>query len=341
VELLVVGFVLTTVLGGLLGFWFQSRAWSHQHEVQQRDQEYDQALRTFGDVSTLLDKRLYRMRRLYWAARRNAHARVDRGAVSAARDEYVEVLYTWNDNLNRNLALTQTYFGTATRLSLEHDILAEYAALGRILDPFVRLILSTDDPVTDPALGRRLDVLGKTVYVTNVQMLHLLHSHRLGDAAPRGASGVGKRLLERGMTGVDVLRLQLALRRAGTANIALDGHFGEDTESAVKAIQRAHDLPADGIVGPATQSVLPPGGQMPLLRIGMSGDAVAQLQRVLGVTQDPAGEFGRSTQTAVARFQEQQRIDADGIVGDRTWNCPLADGRTLEAAVGLGYAGDH
>ena len=140
------------------------------------------------------------------------------------------------------------------------------------------------------------------------------------------------------MIGVDVLRLQLALRRAGTVNIALDGQFGDATEAAVKEIQRAHDLPADGIVGPRTQSVLPPGGQMPLLHVGMSGDAVAQLQRVLGVSQDLAGEFETHTEAAVARFQERHRIDADGVVGDRTWTCFLADGRTLEAAVGLQYA---
>jgi len=31
---LVVGFLLTSVLGGLLGYLFQQRAWSHQHQVQ-------------------------------------------------------------------------------------------------------------------------------------------------------------------------------------------------------------------------------------------------------------------------------------------------------------------
>ena len=177
-----VGFVLTTVLGGLLGFWFQSRAWSHQHEAQQRDQEYDQALHTFEDVSTLLDKRLYRMRRLYWAARRNADTRVDRDAVSAARDAYVEVLFTWNDNLNRNLALTQTYFGTATRLSLEHDILAEYAAIGRILDPFVRMVLSTDDPVSRSRAGPSP---GRAQY-------HGVR-HQRADAAAAAFASVGRR----------------------------------------------------------------------------------------------------------------------------------------------------
>src|SRR6185437_4869421 len=70
--LLVVGFVLTSVLGGLLGYLLQSRAWAHQHDVQRRDEERQQTLKTFEEISLLLDRRLYRMRRLYWAARRKA-----------------------------------------------------------------------------------------------------------------------------------------------------------------------------------------------------------------------------------------------------------------------------
>ena len=40
-----------------------------QREVQRRDEDHQRALKTFEEVSQLLDRRLYRMRRLYWAAR--------------------------------------------------------------------------------------------------------------------------------------------------------------------------------------------------------------------------------------------------------------------------------
>ena len=36
---LIVGFSLTTVLGGGLGFYFQRRAWAHQHAVVREEQE--------------------------------------------------------------------------------------------------------------------------------------------------------------------------------------------------------------------------------------------------------------------------------------------------------------
>jgi hypothetical protein len=40
---LVVGFLLTTVLGGLLGTYLQRRSWEHQNEVQLRQAELDKA----------------------------------------------------------------------------------------------------------------------------------------------------------------------------------------------------------------------------------------------------------------------------------------------------------
>jgi hypothetical protein len=47
--LLIVGFLLTSVVGGLLGYLFQRRTWAHQREEQQDDQERQQALRTFEE----------------------------------------------------------------------------------------------------------------------------------------------------------------------------------------------------------------------------------------------------------------------------------------------------
>ena len=52
--LLVVGFLLTGVLGTVLTSVFQTRTWNHQHEVEQRDEERQQALKTFEEVSARL-----------------------------------------------------------------------------------------------------------------------------------------------------------------------------------------------------------------------------------------------------------------------------------------------
>jgi peptidoglycan hydrolase-like protein with peptidoglycan-binding domain len=53
----------------------------------------------------------------------------------------------------------------------------------------------------------------------------------------------------------DVRELQEALSKAGI-QVDPDGVFGPNTDEAVRAFQRAHDLTPDGIVGPASRSAL-------------------------------------------------------------------------------------
>jgi murein L,D-transpeptidase YcbB/YkuD len=56
--------------------------------------------------------------------------------------------------------------------------------------------------------------------------------------------------LKRGSRGADVRKLQALLK------IAVDGQFGPKTEAAVMAAQKAHQLVADGYVGPYTWKAL-------------------------------------------------------------------------------------
>lgn len=55
------------------------------------------------------------------------------------------------------------------------------------------------------------------------------------------------------MKGADVQAVQRAL---GFKGAAVDGRYGPDTRDAVKAAQRAHRIPDDGIVGPDTTKAL-------------------------------------------------------------------------------------
>jgi peptidoglycan hydrolase-like protein with peptidoglycan-binding domain len=62
---------------------------------------------------------------------------------------------------------------------------------------------------------------------------------------------------------------------------------------------------------------------MPILRLGMQGEEVIQLQRRLrrlGFFDGPVdGDFGAATETAVKAFQQKNGIEADGVVGGGTW----------------------
>jgi hypothetical protein len=51
---LVIGFILTTVVGGALGYFFQTRSWRNQRESELREAERAAAIKVFEELSTLL-----------------------------------------------------------------------------------------------------------------------------------------------------------------------------------------------------------------------------------------------------------------------------------------------
>jgi Putative peptidoglycan binding domain len=259
VLLLVIGFVLTSVVGGLLGLFFQRRSWSHQHRAQQRDQDREQAIKVFEEVSSLLDRRLYRMRQVFWAARRRARGGADADALPEALRQYREVVTTWNDNLNRHLALVHTYFGSGARQELEDEVFEEFSAIGRALEWFVQDVTAPEAADVDvPPLGRRLNWLGRQVYGFNVGALELLQANRVGRDAPGATPRPEnpKPLLQLGHQGHAVQRVQQALRDAGLFDDRIDGSFGRGTAAAVRQLQRSAGLEVDGVVGPATWGAL-------------------------------------------------------------------------------------
>ncbi|MFI6536637.1 hypothetical protein ACIBHY_29595 [Nonomuraea sp. NPDC050547] len=169
----VAGFLLTTVLGGVLGFFFQRRAWAHQHRVQTRDRDRERAVMVFEEVSRLLDKRLYRLRLLYWSLAGDTGTR---SAKSETRMEgYRQVLFEWNDSINRNLALIQQYFGVELRDRFDNRIGADFVTLGKAVEAMWNG--RTDgEPIDDT----RLNTLADKVYAYNLDMLQAIQTGTVG-----------------------------------------------------------------------------------------------------------------------------------------------------------------
>lgn len=67
----------------------------------------------------------------------------------------------------------------------------------------------------------------------------------------------------------------------------------------------------------------------PLIKLGSTGEAVIELQRLLHV--EPDGEFGADTDTAVRNFQLTHGLDIDGEVGPLTWAALLGQPSALPA----------
>jgi hypothetical protein len=177
VVTVIVGFVLTTVVGGLLGYFFQRRSWSHQYRIEADARQRDRAVELFDEMSRLLDRRLYRMRRLYWALVNDG----DRTPSETSRDrmaDYVAVLYDWNDNINRNLALLQRYFGQGMRDRLDNEV----GVLQRELGGELESVFYGRSRLADAgnSIEERFTRLAGLIYHFNVDMITSIQHGDLG-----------------------------------------------------------------------------------------------------------------------------------------------------------------
>jgi hypothetical protein len=178
VLLLLLGFMLTTVAGGLLGYVFQRRAWSHQFQAQRRSAERDAATSALNELSSLLDKRRYRMLLVYWRLDWEDALELDRSIAS-----YREVLEEWNDGLNRRLALVATHFGSD--LKHELDILyEEYREAGGLLEQAIRERRAGSTAADRTALAERLERLNLRNYRFTEAGLAAIVVGRVGNDLP-------------------------------------------------------------------------------------------------------------------------------------------------------------
>jgi hypothetical protein len=131
--------------------------------------------------------------------------------------------------------------------------------------------------------------------------------------------------LRKGDSGIEVTTLQYLLSHYGYP-VTSDGVFGYKTADAVAKFQSDKGLTADSIVGGKTWAKLIEGVT---LKKGSSGEAVKGLQTLLktkfGKSLTIDGVFGSATANAVVEFQQSYNLEADGIVGAKTWQSMIGD----------------
>lgn len=88
--------------------------------------------------------------------------------------------------------------------------------------------------------------MGKNSFLT--QMIVVLLIVLLVGAGTVSANTLGSRILNRGMSGYDVIELQKFLNEHGYNAGPEDGYFGKLTYSSILRFQRHQNLPVDGIV---------------------------------------------------------------------------------------------
>lgn len=160
------------------------------------------------------------------------------------------------------------------------------------------------------------------------------------------ASNQSLPVLRRGSTSEVVRRPQRSLVISELLpNTGIDGRFGPATEQAVHSFQQAVGIGVDGIVGPQTWARLPEPPVLPVLRRGLTGDAVRSLQQGLAEiaksweVDSPGqvdGDFGPGTEASVRSFQRFADVVIDGVVGDHTWYVHVGGVGRLPDVAGLG-----
>ena len=130
--------------------------------------------------------------------------------------------------------------------------------------------------------------------------------------------------LRAGDEGDDVTVWQGVLYGRGQDPVGLDGSFGRNTAAATTAFQTAAGLSPTGVADRYTWARAF-GEDRPahtVLRRGSAGAEVRYLQRKLtmaGQTLETDGAFGKLTEQAVKLWQQAQGLEADGVVGPKTW----------------------
>jgi peptidoglycan hydrolase-like protein with peptidoglycan-binding domain len=144
---------------------------------------------------------------------------------------------------------------------------------------------------------------------------------------PIGSKVSASTLLQKGMSGEQVVQLQRDLKKLGYFQEECTGYYGDVTEQAVKKLQGSNGYIQDGIAGSQTLSLIRSllernESYSRTLKEGLSGDDVSQLQedlKALGYFSGNAtGYFGEATENAVKAFQRAYNLYSDGVVGSKT-----------------------
>ena len=141
-------------------------------------------------------------------------------------------------------------------------------------------------------------------------------------------------LLYKGTTGETVKYAQNKLISKGysVGSYGADGIFGSATEQAVRNFQADNGLSVDGMIGPCymgkirrSTTVMPSTYPGSVIGMGARGENVVKIQNELmrrgyEVSGGADGQYGSGVKAAVIQFQQDNGLDADGIVGKNTWD---------------------
>ena len=173
VGTILLSFLLTTVIGGLLTWVFQTRSWEHKWKLESAERKQEEAFTAFEEISSLLDERLYSLFQLViWTEQ------TDSVRFYHALKDYRMTLKNWNNNISRSLAKLHFYYSKELRSEFDDVIGKKFVELGELVEASVRyrhkIYLDKDTPVALELGIIRKDIqqLRKRVETYNLKLLN-------------------------------------------------------------------------------------------------------------------------------------------------------------------------
>jgi len=170
--LLFFGFILTSLFGSLITYYVQSRNIDYQNELIQLQTERQKAEMVFTEISNIMDKRVYRMRKIIWGYRSND----ERINLDNKWRDYENVLEEWNLGLNKNLSFIQIYFGKEARMKFESVIHKKLKKAGYLLQEYKKFKAKDD---FDESI-KLIDQVNEDIYKLDIFMLEAISNNRIG-----------------------------------------------------------------------------------------------------------------------------------------------------------------
>lgn len=168
-------FVLTTLTGDFLTSRFQEKLWIQQNEDSKRMREIEIATKTFEDLSSTIDRRIYRMDKLVRWMKDNS----DQKMIERQMKEYRDILYEWNDSYNKNKAKLKLYFGLeiAARFDYIHGFFKD---VGKTLEKEYYTSPDQRDGEQLRSVGDRVGDLNNMALEINERMIEKIQSQEVG-----------------------------------------------------------------------------------------------------------------------------------------------------------------
>ncbi|MBD2716450.1 hypothetical protein KBK19_15520 [Microvirga sp. STR05] len=187
IKLLKYGFLLTTLVGGVLTLLFQLIQNQQNHKAAEKaenvkimEQRRAQATSLFEEFSPLMDTRLYHWRQVAWAI----EDRISEDSIRKRYAAYQHVFHKWNFSLNKNRALICRFFGPEIGSRFESQIIPQFNGIQDTIRKIIKMQPSQRPIYQSDEINSLADALNTQIYKMNNEMAEAIRSGDIGPTNP-------------------------------------------------------------------------------------------------------------------------------------------------------------